>query len=210
MLWALPSRLSSLWYSRYKNLFLCHLGQWGIPPSAPWMYMVPGSVGWGTCFQEACRCCNPQPASGCWTQCPHIRVGGGWLESIKHPWIPVCLHPLCSPCMAHLSDWLSIVVRGEQNLEKTAAPVAKMSLKEWGSWDAPGKWNAALKEWVMHQSQLWLAALVQRTKKFKIMGISRGQRQERKDADQNITWRLLTMLFNRGYILMKWNILSLT
>lgn len=136
--------------------------------------------------------------------------GGGWLESIKHPWIPVCLHPLCSPCMAHLSDWLSIVVRGEQNLEKTAAPVAKMSLKEWGSWDAPGKWNAALKEWVMHQSQLWLAALVQRTKKFKIMGISRGQRQERKDADQNITWRLLTMLFNRGYILMKWNILSLT
>lgn len=62
----------------------------------------------------------------------------------------------------------------------------------------------------MHQRQLWLAALVQRSKKYKIMGISRGQRQERKDADQNIPWRLLTMLFNRGYILMKWNILSLT
>lgn len=117
----------------------------------------------------------------------HILWGGGcWLESIEYPWIPVCLHPLCSPCMALLSDWLSIVVRGEQNLEKTAPPVAKMSLKEWGSWDAPGKWNAALKEWVMHQSQLWLAALVQRTKKFKIMGF-----QEAKDKREKMLIKIL-------------------
>ena len=31
-----------------------------------------------------------------------------------------------------------------------------------------------------------------------------------KDDDQNTPWRFLTMLFNIGYILMEWNILSST
>lgn len=54
------------------------------------------------------------------------------------------------------------------------------------------------------------SVLVLRTKKFNIMWISKGQRGERKDADQNIPWTFLTVLFNIGYILMEWNILSST